>query len=64
MRMAFVICADLDCLLEKMSTCRNNPEKSQATKISKHTAPGISLFTCCLFDTAEKNEVDCYRSKD
>ena len=33
----FVICADLECLLEKMNSCRNNPEKSSTTKINKHT---------------------------
>ena len=32
----FAIYADLECLLEKMSTCHNNPKKSSATKINKH----------------------------
>ena len=27
-RAPFVICADLECFLEKMSTCHNDPEKS------------------------------------
>ena len=35
-RVPFIIYADLECLLEKMNTCYNNPEKSSATKISKH----------------------------
>ena len=27
-KLPFVVCADLECLLEKISTCYNNPEKS------------------------------------
>ena len=34
-KLPFVIYADLECLLEKMSTCINNP-KSSTTKISIH----------------------------
>ena len=51
MRVPFVIYADLECLLEKMSTCHNNPKKSSTTKINKHTPAGYSLFTHCSFDT-------------
>ena len=54
MKVPFVICADLECLLEKMSTCHNNPEKSSTIKISKHIPSVFSLFTRCSFDTAEK----------
>ena len=58
----FIIFADLECLLEKMNTCHNNPENS-STKINKHTPSGYSLFTHCLFDTA-KNKLDYYRGKN
>ena len=34
MKLPFVIYADLECLLEKMSTCQNNPNKSFTTKIN------------------------------
>ena len=34
MKLPFVIYADLECLLEKMSTCINNPNKSSTTKIN------------------------------
>ena len=34
MKFLFVIYADLECLLEKMSTCQNNPNKSSTTKIN------------------------------
>ena len=49
-------------LLEKMSTCHNNPKKSSATKINKHAPFGYSLFTHCSFD-ATKNKLDYYRGK-
>ena len=35
MKLPFVIYTDLECLLEKMSTCINNPNKSSTTKINK-----------------------------
>ena len=33
-----------------MSTFHNNPEKSSATKMNKHTPSGYSLSTQCSFD--------------
>ena len=59
----FVIYADLDCLLEKMSTCQNNPNESSTTEINKHTPSGYSLYTHCSFDKS-KNKLDYYRGKD
>ena len=53
----------LECLLEKMSTCYNNPEETSTTEISKHTPSGYSLFTHCSFDKT-KNKLDYYRGKD
>ena len=49
-KMPFTIYADLECLLEKMSTCINNPNGSSTTKINKHTPSGYSIFTHCSFD--------------
>ena len=57
MRSPFFIYSDLDCLLEKMSTCHNNPKKSSTTKVNKHTHSSCSLFTHCSFDTT-KNKLD------
>ena len=59
----FVIYADLECLLEKISTCYNNPEESSTTEINKHTPSGYSLFTNCSFDE-RKNKFDYYRGED
>ena len=58
-----IIYADLECLLEKMSTCYNNPDESSTTEINKHTPSGYSLFTHCSFDKS-KNKLDYYRGKD
>ena len=55
--------ADLECLLEKMSTCQNNPNESSTTEINKHTPSGYSLFTHCSF-IKTKNKLDYYRGKD
>ena len=63
MKLPFVIYADLECLLEKMSTCINNPNKSSTTKINKHTPSGYSIFTHCSFDES-KNKLDYYRGDD
>ena len=62
-KLPLIIYADLECLLEKMSTCYNNPEESSTTEINKHTSPGYSLFTHCSFDKT-KNKLDYYRGKD
>ena len=63
MKLPFVIYADLECLLEKVSTCINNPNESSATKINKHTPSAYSIFTHCSLDES-KNKFNYYRSKD
>ena len=63
MKVPFIIYGDLESLLEKMSTCHNNPKKSSTTKINKHTPSSYSLFTHCSFDAA-KNNPDYYRGKN
>ena len=62
-KLLFVVYADLECLLEKMSTCYNNPGKSSTTKINKHKASGYSIFTHCSFDKS-KNKLNYYRGED
>ena len=59
----FVVYADLECLLKKMSTCQNNLRESSTTEINKHVPSGYSLFTHCSFDKS-KNKLDYYRGKD
>ena len=55
MKLPFVIYADLECLLEKMSTCMNNPNESSTTKINKRTPWGYSIFTHCSCDKSKIN---------
>ena len=62
-KLPFTIYADLECLLEKMSTCQNNANESSTTKINKHTLSGYSLFTHCSFDNS-KNKLNYYRGED
>ena len=54
MRTPFIIHADMEPLLEKISTCHNNPNKSSTIKINKHTPSGFSLFTHCSFNNTKK----------
>ena len=62
-KLPFVIYTDLECLLEKMSTCQNNPNKSSTIKINKYTPSGYSIFTSCSFDES-KNKINYYRGDD
>ena len=62
-KLPFLIYADLEWLLEKMSTCQNNPNKSSTTKINKHAPSGYSIFTSCSLDES-KNKINYYRGDD
>ena len=50
----FVIYVDLEYLLEKMSTCQNNPNESSTTEINKHIPSGYSLFTSLFISLSKK----------
>ena len=63
MKVPAIIYADLECLLKKMHSCQNNPEKSYTEKKTKHIHSGYSLFTNYLFDF-RKNKLDSYKRKD
>ena len=63
MKLPFVIYADLECLLEKMSICENNPNESSTIKINKHTPSGYSIFTSCSFDES-RSKLNYYIGKD
>ena len=62
-KLPFVIYADLECLLEKISMCQKNSNESPTTEINKHTQSGYSLFMHCSFDKS-KNKLNYYRGKD
>ena len=63
MKIPFIIHGDFESILEKLSTCSNDPKKSSTTKISENTPSCFSLFTYCSFDKT-KNRSDYNRGKD
>ena len=63
LKVPFMICADIECLLEKTHSCQNNPKKFYTEKNTKHTPSGYSWITCCSFDSS-KNKCIYYREKD
>ena len=62
-KLPFVVYADLECLLEKMSTCQNNPNESSTTKINKHV-PSVIYYLLIGHSIKQKNKLDYYRGKD
>ena len=63
LKFPFIIYADLECLLEKISTCYNNPDLSSTTKINQHVPSDYSIFTNCSFDKSYNN-LSHYRGED
>ena len=59
----FTIYADLERILEKISTCQNDPKKSSTEKKAEYMPSGYSLVTCYSFDTS-KNKWVHYRGKN
>ena len=62
-KVLFVIYADLECLIEKIDGCENNPEKSFTTKVGKHIPSGFLMSTISSFRSIEKDHDVC-RGKD
>ena len=59
----FIIYADLECFMEKIDGCKNNPENSSTTKVVEHILSGFSMSTISSFKSIE-NRHDVYRGKD
>ena len=59
----FIIYADLECIIEKIDGCKNNPENSSTTKVSEHIPSGFSMSTISLFRSIE-NKHDVYGGID
>ena len=55
MKVSFIIYADMESLLERISACYNNPKKSSTTKINKHAPSSYSLFIHFSFDVTKNN---------
>ena len=49
-----IIYRDLESLIKKIDNCKNNPEKSSATKIGNHIPCGYSVPTIWAIKTIKK----------
>ena len=64
---SFIIHVDLECIIEKIDGCgcKNNPENSYTTKVSKHIPSGFSVSTLSSFRSIENKNVcrgeDCMK---
>ena len=52
----FVIHADLECLIKKLSGSKNNPEKSSTAKVSEHILCSYSMSIICKFDNLKNKQ--------
>ena len=41
----FIIYADLECIIERIDGCKNNPQNSSTKKLSDHIPSGFSIST-------------------
>ena len=58
-----VLYADLECLIENVDGCKNNPENSFITKAGKYIPSGFSMSAISSLKNIE-NKHDLYRGKD
>ena len=49
LKVTFIIFADLECLLKKMRSCKNNPENSYTAKKVKHKPLGDAWCSICSY---------------
>ena len=63
LKVPFVIYADLECLLEKIYSCQNDPKKSSTEEKVEHTLSSYPWITCSSFNKS-KNEWGYCRGKD
>ena len=59
----FITYANLACIIEKIDWCKNNPENSFATKVSKNISSGFSMYTISSLRSIKSTD-DVYRAKD
>ena len=53
----------LECLIEKIDGCKNNPENSSTTKVIERIASGFSISAISSFKSIE-NKYDLYKGSD
>ena len=59
----FIIYADLECSIEKIDGCKNNPENSSTSKKGKHV-PSVFSMSLILSLESIKNKHDIEFNKD
>ena len=42
-KVTFNIYSDLECLMEKINECKNNPKNSSVTKVDEHSPSGFLI---------------------
>ena len=57
MKILFIINVNMECLLERIDICHNNPKKSSTTNITKHLASGYLLFTYFSVDATKVSSI-------
>ena len=62
-KLPLAIYADLECVIEKIEGCKNNPENSSTTKVCKRIPSRFSMSTISTFRSIE-NKHDVYLGKD
>ena len=45
----FIVYADLECIIENIDRCKNIPENSSTTKVSKHISSDFLMFAISSF---------------
>ena len=60
---SFIIYVNLECIIEKIDGCKNNPANSSTTKVSEHIPSCFSMSTIFSFRSIE-NKHHVYRGKD
>ena len=60
-KVLFIIYGDLECIIEKIDGCKNNPESLSTSKISKHISLSFSMSTISSFPSIE-NKHDMFGS--
>ena len=62
-KVLLIIYGDLECIIEKINGCKNNPESSSTSKICKHIPLDFSMSAISSFPNIE-NKHDSYGGKD
>ena len=60
---SLIIYADLECIIEKIDGCKNNPKNSSTTKVSEYIPLVFSMSAISSFRSIQ-NKHDVYRGKN